>query len=173
MNFCRLSRGGGESVPSSAVVPNALPALVVSHQRLGGSQTYGPSIFIPAFAFAQVATLSSVGFCQCRPVAIDLYCERCVELTGWSLPNAHRKALACARRFRIWLSSEAWATFSCSVDHVSFSQALQQTNPPMRMTPFWSARSYRLSLPTVPSKRMAFSPMSLRSEERRVGKERG
>src|SRR5947208_5741346 len=146
MKRCRLSSGGGDSVPSSAVVPKALPAFVVSHQRFGGSQTYGPSIFMPALAFAQVATLSSVGFCQCRPVAIALYCARCVALTGWSLPNAHRKALACARRFRIWLSSDAWATFSCLVVHVSFSQALQQTNPPMRMIPFWSARSEMLSL---------------------------
>src|SRR5918912_1052395 len=141
MNFCRLSSGGGDSVPSSAVVPNALPALVVSHQRFGGSQTYGPSIFMPAFAFAQVATLSSVVFCQCRLVAIVLYCARCVALTGWSLPNAQRKALACARRFRICVSSDAWATFSCSVVHVSFSQALQQTKPPMRMIPLRSARS--------------------------------
>src|SRR5207248_10916489 len=112
MNFWRLSSGGGESVPSSAVVPKALPALVVSHQSVGGAQTYGPSIFIPAFAFAQVATLSSVGFCQCRPVASVLYCERWVALTVWSLPKVQRNALACARRFRIWLSSDAWATFS-------------------------------------------------------------
>src|SRR5256885_15327998 len=101
MNFCRLSSGGGDSVPSSAVVPKALPAFVVSHQRFGGSQTYGPSIFMPAFAFAQVATLSSVVFCQCRPVAIVLYWERGVALTGWSLPNAQRTALAWARRVRL------------------------------------------------------------------------
>src|SRR5438128_11024735 len=106
MNFCRLSSGGGESVPSSAVVPKALPAFVVSHHRFGGSQTYGPSIFIPALAFAHVATLSSVGFCQWRLVAIVLYWARWVALTGWSLPNAHRKALGWARRLRIWPSSE-------------------------------------------------------------------
>src|SRR2546423_2955674 len=141
MSFCRRSRGGGDSVPSSAVVPKALPALVVFHQRLGGSQTYGPSIFIPAFAFAHVATLSSVGFCQCRFVAIVLYCARCVALTGWSLPKVQRYALACPRRFRICVSSDACATFSCSVVQVSFSQALQQTNPPMRMIPLRSARS--------------------------------
>src|ERR1041385_5184047 len=119
MNFCRLSSGGGASVPSSAVVPNALPAWLVSHQSVGGSHEYGPSIFTPAFALHQVATLSSVGFCQCRLVAMSLYCWRCVALTGQSLPNAHTSALACARRFRIWLASDACATCSCSALHVS------------------------------------------------------
>ena len=76
MNFCRLSSGGGDSVPSSAVVPNALPAWLVSHHRTGGSHMYGPSIFIPALAFAQVATLSRVGFCQWRLVAVFLYAAR-------------------------------------------------------------------------------------------------
>src|ERR687887_572687 len=84
MNFWRLSSGGGDSVPSSAVVPKALPAFVVSHQRFGGSQTYGPSIFMPAFAFAQVATLSSVVFCQGRLVGVGevvevLVAERALE----------------------------------------------------------------------------------------------
>ena len=64
MNFWRLSSGGGDSVPSSAFVPNALPAWLVSHHRTGGSHMYGPSIFIPALELHQVATLSSVGFCQ-------------------------------------------------------------------------------------------------------------
>src|SRR5712691_3386466 len=129
MNFCRLSSGGGDSVPCSALVPNALPSWLVSHHRAGGSHTYGPSIFIPALELHQVATLSRVGFCQCRVFAIALYCARCVELTGQSLPKAQRKGLAWARRFRIWLSREAWATCSCSAVHASFSHALQQTNP--------------------------------------------
>src|SRR6266508_1501424 len=139
MNFCRLSSGGGASVPSSALVPNALPDWLVSHQRTGGSHEYGPSIFIPALELHQVATLSRVGFCQCRLFAISLYCCRWVALTGQSLPKAQRKGLACARRFRIWLFRESCATCSCSAVHVSFSQALQQTNPDMTMMPAWSA----------------------------------
>src|SRR5919197_6442407 len=141
MKRCRLSSGGGDSVPSSAFVPKALPARLVSHQRTGGSHTYGPSIFIPALELHQVATLSSVGFCQWRLVAIALYCARWVALTGQSLPNAQTNGLACARRLRSWLSSDAWATCSCSAVHESFSQALQQTKPDMSMTPARSARS--------------------------------
>src|SRR4029453_11021365 len=98
MNFCRLSSGGGDSVPSSAVVPNALPAWLVSHHRTGGSHEYGPSIFMPALELHHVATLSRVGFCQCRAVAMSLYCCRCVALTGQSLPNAQTNGLAWARR---------------------------------------------------------------------------
>src|SRR5438874_12072428 len=141
MNFCRLSSGGGDSVPSSALVPNALPAWLVSHQSTGGSHMYGPSSFIPALELHQVATLSRVGFCQWRLLAIALYCARCVALTGQSLPKAQTKGLACARRFRIWLSREACATCSCSADHVSFSQALQQAYPDISITPALSARS--------------------------------
>src|SRR5712691_9616790 len=107
MNLCRLSSGGGASVPSSALVPNALPAWLVSHHRTGGSHTYGPSIFIPAPELHQVATLSRVGFCQCRLVAMSRYCCRCAALTGQSLPNAHRNEPAWVRRLRIWLSSES------------------------------------------------------------------
>jgi hypothetical protein len=106
-----------------------------------GSHEYGPSIFTPAFALHQVATLSSVGFCQCKLVAMSLYCWRWVALTGQSLPNAQTSALACARRFRIWLASDACATCSCSALQLSFSQALQQTNPAISMTPALSARS--------------------------------
>ena len=96
----------------------------------------------PALALAQVATLSSVGFCQWRLVAIVLYWLR-IELSGGlSLPKAQTKGLAWARRARIWLLSEAWATWFCSAVHLlSFSQALQQTNPGMSMIPIWSARS--------------------------------
>src|SRR5206468_12976714 len=141
MNLCRLSSGGGDSVPSSALVPNALPARLVSHHRTGGSHMYGPSIFISAFELHHVATLSRVGFCQWRPFALALYCARCVALTGQSLPKAQTNGLACARRFRIWLSREAWATCSCSADHASFSQALQHTKPDISMTPALSARS--------------------------------
>src|SRR5438270_778404 len=142
MNFRTLSSGGGDSVPSSAVVPNALPSLLVSHQRTGGSHTYGPSIFIPAFAFAHVARLSSVGFCQCSAAAVRLYVARCGAWTGWSLPNAHRNALAWERSARIWLFSDAFATCSCSAVHfASFSQALQQAKPDMSITPALSARA--------------------------------
>src|SRR6059058_1790898 len=141
MNLCRLSSGGGDSVPSSAVVPKALPAWLVSHQRTGGSHLYGPSIFTPALAFAQVATLSSVGFCQCRLVAVFLYIVRLAASGGLSLPNAQTKALAWARSARIWLLSEALATWVCSAFHlVSFSQALQQTKPAKTMIPILSAR---------------------------------
>src|SRR5436309_459384 len=142
MNFCRLSSGGGDSVPSSAVVPNALPACAVSHHSTGGSHLYGPSIFMPALALAHVATLSRVGFCQCRAVAVPLYVARCAALGGWSLPKAHTNGLACARSARIWLFSEALATCCCSAVHLlSFSQALQQTKPGMIMMPALSARS--------------------------------
>src|SRR5713101_7545057 len=136
MNLWRLSRGGGAFVPSPAFLPNALPARLVSHHRTGGSHMYGPSIFIPALELHQVATLSRVGSCQWRFVAIALYCARCVALTGQSLPNAQRNGLAWARRFRSWLSRDAWATCSCSgVQRLSFSHALQHANPDMSITP--------------------------------------
>src|SRR5215208_2982787 len=107
MNLRRLSRGGGDSVPSSPVVPNAPPAAVGSHHSAGGSHTYGPSIFIPASGFAHVATLSSVGFCQCSRFAMPLYAVKCAAVGGWSLPYVHTNGLAWARKARIWLSSEA------------------------------------------------------------------
>src|SRR6266545_4744679 len=142
MNFCRLSSGGGASVPSSALVPNALPGWRVSHHRTGGSHMYGPSIFIPASELHQVATLSRVGFCQCRVLAVLLYVARCAAVGGQSLPKAQTKGLAWARRVRIWLFREAFATCVCSVFQVlSFSHALQHTNPGRIMTPAWSARS--------------------------------
>src|SRR6266511_1131370 len=162
MNFCRLSSGGGASVPSSALVPNALPGWRVSHHRTGGSHMYGPSIFISASELHQVATLSRVGFCQCRVLAVLLYVVRCAEVTGQSLPKAQRKGLAWARRARIWLFREAFATCSCSaVQRLSFSHSLQHTNPDMSMTPAWSARSYSSSFPTVPSRRIVLRPLSL------------
>src|SRR5262249_11206323 len=142
MNFCRLSSGGGDSVPSSAVVPNALPARLVSHHSTGGSHLYGPSIFIPALALDQVATLSRVGFCQCSAAAVFLYVARCAAVGGWSLPKGHTNGLAGARKARIWLFREATATCSCSAVHpLSFSHALQHTKPGMIMTPALSARS--------------------------------
>ena len=149
-------------MPSSAVVPKALPAWLVSHHRTGGSHLYGPSIFSPALALDQVATLSSVGFCQCSVVAMFLYEVSTEASGGLSLPKAHTNGLAWARSARIWLSSEALATAVCSAVHfVSFSQALQQTKPGIRMMPAWSAMSYSSSLPRVPSNRIALSPMLL------------
>src|SRR5919199_6938493 len=97
---------------------------------------------MPALAFDQVATLSRVGFCQCRLLAVVLYIVRCAAVGGWSLPKAQTKGLAWARRARTWLSSEALATCVCSVvQFLSFSQALQHTNPGMIITPARSARS--------------------------------
>src|SRR2546423_8968859 len=117
---------------------------------------------MPALELDHVATLSSVGFCQCRFVAIVLYDARTDASGGLSLPNAQTNGLACARSARSWLFSEAFATWVCSaVQDFSFSQALQHTNPGMIMTPARSARSYSSSLPTVPSSRMVFRPMSL------------
>src|SRR5262249_15448025 len=110
----------------------------------------------------QVATLSSVGFCQCSRLAMFLYAVRCAAVGGMSLPYAQTKGLACARSARSWLSSEAFATCACSADQpLSFSQALQHTNPGKLITPAWSARSYSSSLPSVPSRRIVLRPMSL------------
>src|SRR5690349_18002135 len=114
MKRCRLSSGGGASIPSSAVVPNAPPACDVSQKSTGGSQTYGPSIFTPAFGFDQVATLSRVGFCQCREASVDFHCASTAAPGGLSLPYVHTIALGCARSVRIWLARDALATDVCS-----------------------------------------------------------